>query len=191
MSVHHRQTVRSLDKARLLRPAHRLIHARSTASCLRCHSTAHQNLLKRNLLLVRPASTVASSSLEPASPPTSHASTTSHQHRASNVNNLTWNDFFKLRQSRRYWNLASSFCTAGAGLFSGLTYASAQPLENLQIFGLDPFLGGGILVVSSLGVGWLLGPLLGSGLFRVLNRKRLAEMSAVRTSDPLLSTSKL
>jgi len=47
---------------------------------------------------------------------------------------------------------------------------------------LDPFITLGLLTFSCGGIGWLMGPIVGTGIFNGLNRKYIPEMAAV--SDP-------
>ncbi|KAL9049985.1 MAG: hypothetical protein Q9162_006900 [Coniocarpon cinnabarinum] len=90
---------------------------------------------------------------------------------------LTWNDFFRLRQRRRYINVGASALTASASLITGVGVIAAQDLEALQIFGLDPMIAGGIACLVCAGAGWLMGPLLGTVAFRLFVG-RMSEMGA-------------
>ncbi|KAL9091722.1 MAG: hypothetical protein Q9159_001237 [Coniocarpon cinnabarinum] len=90
---------------------------------------------------------------------------------------LTWNDFFRLRQRRRYINVGASALTASASLITGVGVIAAQDLEALQIFGLDPMIAGGIACLVCAGAGWLMGPLLGTVVFRLFVG-RMSEMGA-------------
>ena len=81
---------------------------------------------------------------------------------------LTWNDFFRLRQRRRYINVGSSILTASATLVGGFGFVAAQDLESLQFFGLDPIISSSLVCLTCAAGGWLAGPLLGSIIFRVL-----------------------
>jgi import inner membrane translocase subunit TIM23 len=47
---------------------------------------------------------------------------------------------------------------------------------------LDPFITLGLLTFSCGGIGWLMGPIVGTGIFNGLNRKHIPEIAAV--SDP-------
>jgi hypothetical protein len=46
---------------------------------------------------------------------------------------------------------------------------------------LDPFITLGLITFSCGGVGWLLGPIVGTGIFNTMNRKYIPDMAAVRT----------
>ncbi|KAH8173520.1 mitochondrial import protein pam17 domain-containing protein [Sarocladium implicatum] len=84
---------------------------------------------------------------------------------------LDWNTFFKLRLQRRRFQLFFSVTTGFVGAFGGavvLTSGLAEPL--LTQIPLDPFITLGLMVVACGGMGWLLGPIVGSQIFYVLNR---------------------
>jgi import inner membrane translocase subunit TIM23 len=44
---------------------------------------------------------------------------------------------------------------------------------------LDPFITLGLITFSAGGLGWLLGPIVGTGIFNAMNRKALGEMTRV------------
>ena len=90
---------------------------------------------------------------------------------------LTWNEFFRLRQRRRYLNVGSSLFTSSLSLGAALGIIAAQDLETLQVFGLDPLVASVIAALSFAAVGWLCGPIIGSVLFRMFVR-RSREMPA-------------
>lgn len=84
---------------------------------------------------------------------------------------LDWNSFFKLRLKRRRYQLAFSVTN---GLFSGalgavvLATGVAEPL--IAQIPLDPFLTLGLMTMAASGLGWLLGPTIGSTVFYTMNR---------------------
>lgn len=84
---------------------------------------------------------------------------------------LDWNSFFALRLKRRRYQLAFSVTN---GLFSGalgavvLATGVAEPL--IAQIPLDPFLTLGLMTMAASGMGWLLGPTIGSTVFYTMNR---------------------
>ena len=48
---------------------------------------------------------------------------------------------------------------------------------------LDPFITLGLITFSCGGLGWLMGPVVGTGIFNTLNRKYIPEMNLVSFSD--------
>lgn len=65
---------------------------------------------------------------------------------------------------------------------AGVSYLAQQSLENISVFGLDPFIVLGISVVGSGGVGWLLGPFLGNAVFGLRYRRLGGEIAEVSVS---------
>ncbi|KAJ5761218.1 Presequence translocated-associated motor subunit pam17 [Penicillium odoratum] len=86
---------------------------------------------------------------------------------------LDWNSFFKLRASRRRYSLASSIATSLVSTTAGVQILSSQDLESLgaQVMGLDPFVVLGMATAACGAVGWLLGPIVGNGLWGLVYRR--------------------
>lgn len=86
---------------------------------------------------------------------------------------LDWDSFFKLRASRRRYSLASSLVTSLATTTIGVQVLSSQDLESLgaQVMGLDPFIVLGMATAACGAVGWLAGPIVGNGLWSLVNRR--------------------
>ena len=49
---------------------------------------------------------------------------------------------------------------------------------------LDPFITLGLITFGCGGVGWLLGPIVGTGIFNMMNRKYVRQMAMVSTFCP-------
>ncbi|RYP60380.1 hypothetical protein DL769_008149 [Monosporascus sp. CRB-8-3] len=122
----------------------------------------------------RHASTTASS---PASPsPKSSASADTNTNATSP---LDWNTFFRLRKTRRRVQLASSVVTTLAGGAAGALLLVNQDLEWLvNNIPMDPFFSLGLLTLAFSGLGWLVGPVLGSTLFYLFRRGVKQPMAA-------------
>lgn len=82
---------------------------------------------------------------------------------------LTWNEFLKLRRTRRFINLGSSALSGVASIAVAVPVFAESEIENIgaQITGLDPtfVIGGSLMGVGA--VGWLLGPFLGTAFFNI------------------------
>lgn len=122
--------------------------------------------------IVRYASTTAS---------TANTASTA-QPLSSQADQLTWNAFFKLRKTRRRIQLGSSVGTSFGGMLAGAQALAVSDMDSLvgQV-PLDPFITLGLITFSCGGVGWLLGPIVGTGIFNTMNRKYIPDMAAVRT----------
>ena len=84
---------------------------------------------------------------------------------------LAWNEFFQLRKRRRYLTLSSSIVGSGLCFFGGVSFLSTLDLADIPgaaTLGLDPFLLLGLETFGFAVVGWLVGPVVGEQLFRVL-----------------------
>ncbi len=98
---------------------------------------------------------------------------------ASQTSTLSWNEYLSLRRSRRRYNLVSSISTSACTTAAGLT-ALNQNFEYVgSLVGLDPIFTLGIATVSSAGIGWLSGPILGSAMFNMLHRRVRKDMEEV------------
>lgn len=85
---------------------------------------------------------------------------------------LKWADFFKLRKQETRINTCSSIFTALSGVSVSWTYLSNMQIDPTQmIFGFDPLLMICVGLVASGGLGYLFGPLLGSTIFNMKNKK--------------------
>ncbi|ORY62480.1 mitochondrial import protein Pam17 [Pseudomassariella vexata] len=93
------------------------------------------------------------------------ASTTVTAPNAAAEPNLDWNTFFKLRKTRRRFQLVCSLGTmAIGGSMAGLILVNMD-LEYLGKIPLDPFITLGLMTMSCAALGWLAGPSLGSVIF--------------------------
>jgi import inner membrane translocase subunit TIM23 len=99
---------------------------------------------------------------------------------------LDWDSFFKLRASRRRYSLASSITTAAVSTTAGVQILSAQDLESLgaQVMGLDPFVVLGLATAACGAIGWLLGPMVGNGLWGLVYRKYKPSVATVSNCEP-------
>lgn len=91
---------------------------------------------------------------------------------------LDWNTFFRLRKSRRRWQLlfsVASSLAAGTGGALVLTTGAADALVS-QV-PLDPMITLGLMVFASAALGWLVGPSIGSQVFYAINRKYKNQMT--------------
>lgn len=133
----------------------------STASAPRCSSSITVRLIS-STRSARAATTANASS-----------STTASSNVAAEANTLTWNRFLALRKTRRRLSLFCSIAAAIASTAVGVNLVLGYDVDSLgaQTFGLDPFIVMGLSTVACGCVGWLLGPAIGDGMFRLVYRK--------------------
>jgi import inner membrane translocase subunit TIM23 len=90
---------------------------------------------------------------------------------------LDWDSFFKLRVRRRYFQLFFSLVGGVGGGAAGailLAQGYAEPL--VQQVPLDPLFTLGLMTFACAGLGWLIGPSIGSEIFYVINRRFKLQM---------------
>jgi import inner membrane translocase subunit TIM23 len=77
--------------------------------------------------------------------------------------------------------LSGSIFTAAVFMLGGAQGLAMSDMDAIvgQI-PLDPFITLGLITFGCGGVGWLLGPIVGTGVFNGMNRKWVAEMAKVR-----------
>lgn len=131
------------------------------------HGAQRSQALSSALVLSRHASSAAS------------PSTTSTQ---AQTPQLTWDEFLKLRRTRRFINLGSSALSGAASIAVAVPAFAEFEIENIgaQMTGLDPMfiIGGSLMGVGA--VGWLLGPFLGTAFFNVWKGSVRKEFARVR-----------
>ncbi|KAJ7436217.1 mitochondrial import protein Pam17 [Mycena latifolia] len=92
---------------------------------------------------------------------------------------LNWVEYFEIRRRRRQWQTIFTIPCSMIGFFGGsLYFGSLQTDPTKPIMGIDPMMFYGGCTVLCMGAGWLIGPSLGSTLWRVLNRKSIAKIDA-------------
>ncbi|KAF7929284.1 uncharacterized protein EAE98_005203 [Botrytis deweyae] len=117
------------------------------------------------------------SSTRSASTTTSSSATKTSKSSAAQTEVLDWNTFFKLRRTRRWFQLGSSIGTGFGGFAIGAQILTHTDMDALvgQI-PLDPFITLGLVTFACGGAGWLTGPILGTAAFNVKNRKFRQQM---------------
>jgi import inner membrane translocase subunit TIM23 len=123
----------------------------------------------------------SSSPSQPAASPASSAQT-----------QLTWNDFFALRRTRRRIGQACSGVGAIGVSYYGLTTMISNGYDSVlsaQLGGFDPVMLMGMSTVGMLAVGWLIGPIFGNQVFNLAYRGVIAEFGRVGCALVKLITS--
>ncbi|KAI4241910.1 MAG: hypothetical protein L6R40_004309 [Gallowayella cf. fulva] len=201
-TLHLRCTLRSLNLQRpLFKPTHSRPSHLQPQSQPQNLSTPPQPFLRRPALLpqtrpltalrfasdttTHPASTHSSASSPLASNPASipAAAAASPIPPSSNSTTLTWNTYLSLRRLRRRYSLLASLLTSTSTTAIGLITIerNMDALGTMlgSIFGVDPIFMLGIATVATGGVGWLLGPFVGEGVFRMVYRREWGRMAEV------------
>ncbi|KAL3417940.1 presequence translocase-associated motor subunit [Phlyctema vagabunda] len=110
---------------------------------------------------------------------TSNASTSTSSQTTAVGDHLDWNTFFKLRKTRRWYQLGSSVGTGINGVVLGAQVLSRADMDPIvSQIPLDPFITLGMITFACGGLGWLAGPSLGTAAFNYRNRKFKSQMDA-------------
>lgn len=80
---------------------------------------------------------------------------------------FSWTEYFALKKRQRRFNVASSALTAFLGANASWAYLSTMEIDPTQmILGFDPLVVVSAALLASGALGYLLGPLLGSQIFK-------------------------
>lgn len=92
---------------------------------------------------------------------------------------MNWVDFFTLRTQNKRLNTAASVFTAGLAGWGTLEYLGNIEIDvEKPILGIDPIMIMGGAVVLGGGLGYLMGPFLGTPIFNLFRRSALPEFKA-------------
>lgn len=115
---------------------------------------------------------------------TSTSTSTSQNTSTAAQTTLTWDEFLKLRRTRRYVNLVASIFSGAGSIAVATPLIAEYEIESIgaQITGLDPMfvIGGSLMAVG--GVGWLMGPFLGTAFFKIWKSSVATEFARVSWS---------
>lgn len=141
---------------------------KTTTHSARLHPTERPSFTQSPLALaIRHASTAAS--------------TTANAAPSSSQKQLTWNDFFALRKTRRRASQVTSGFTAIGVAYAGLQVFVNQGYDGTlaATIGLDPIITTGIASAGMLTVGWLVGPFFSNAVFNLRNRAIAPQIAKV------------
>lgn len=121
----------------------------------------------------------------------SQSSSSAASHAAGEADTLTWNRFLALRKTRRRLSLFCSIAAAIASTAVGGNLVLGYDLDSIgaQTFGLDPIIVMGLSTVACGCVGWLLGPAIGDGVFRIVYRRigrQIVEVSLIPVTSNMV-----
>jgi len=111
----------------------------------------------------------------------SNFSTTSRRlAESSQTERLSWQEYLAVRGSKRRWQNAAMVPCALLGFFGGAAYFGNLETDPLKpIMGIDPFFFYGICTVGCVGLGAIVGPSIGSAIWRMKNSNRLVSVDAM------------
>ncbi|GAA5904092.1 Pam17p [Sporobolomyces salmoneus] len=92
---------------------------------------------------------------------------------------LDWPTYLSLRKSQRLYGLVASVPTTLLGFFGGASYfATIESDPTELILGLQPVYIYGIATIACVAGGWLAGPILGSTVWKMVNRRSVKSIEA-------------
>ncbi|KIM62030.1 hypothetical protein SCLCIDRAFT_120341 [Scleroderma citrinum Foug A] len=88
--------------------------------------------------------------------------------------NLTWSEYLEIRRRKRRWETAVTIPCTLLGLAGGVTYfGSLETDATKPIMGIDPLFFYGGCTVACMGLGYLVGPVIGSACWRLTHRRTM------------------
>ena len=190
LRIHTTETEREVGSSRITTQSHTTVMAatkmRTPLSFLRASASLGRSVHTSILHATRPSPALSSALV--LSRHASSAASTSTTPTQSQTPQLTWDEFLKLRRTRRFINLGSSALSGAASIGVAVPAFAEFEIENIgaQMTGLDPMfiIGGSLMGVGA--VGWLLGPFLGTTFFNIWKGSVRKEFARVR-HDPICS----
>ncbi|KAN0133659.1 mitochondrial import protein Pam17 [Lactarius tabidus] len=92
---------------------------------------------------------------------------------------LPWSEYLAIRRGKRKWEIAVTVPCVLAGLAGGAAYFGSMELDATKpIMGIDPLLFFGGATLGCMGAGYLVGPVIGSALWRATHRRTMALIEA-------------
>jgi len=92
---------------------------------------------------------------------------------------LPWSEYLAIRRGKRKWEMALTMPCVLAGLAGGAAYFGSMELDATKpIMGIDPLLFFGGATLGCMGAGYLIGPIVGSALWRATHRRTMALIEA-------------
>ncbi|EKM55205.1 uncharacterized protein PHACADRAFT_208722 [Phanerochaete carnosa HHB-10118-sp] len=92
---------------------------------------------------------------------------------------LTWPEYLSIRKSKRRWETAMSIPLTFLGFAGGVMFFGEMQMDpSKPIFNLDPMIVYGAGTLACAGFGYLLGPMIGSTIWRMSHRKAMRLVEA-------------
>jgi len=94
---------------------------------------------------------------------------------------LTWPDYLAIRGQKRKWEMAATIPAIFLGFGAGAAYFGSRDIDATKpIFGFDPLYVYGFATMACGGLGYLIGPTIGSSFWRLTHRRT---MSLIEVKD--------
>ncbi|PIL24523.1 hypothetical protein GSI_14279 [Ganoderma sinense ZZ0214-1] len=87
---------------------------------------------------------------------------------------LPWQEYLSIRKGKRRWETAVTIPTTIAGFVGGISYFGTLEMDPQKpIFNIDPMFVYGAATLGCAGMGYLIGPVLGSSFWRMTHRRAM------------------
>src|SRR5437016_1611357 len=93
---------------------------------------------------------------------------------------LTWNEYFALRRKRRLTERLVTIPTTIGGFGISFAYVASREFDPTLIWGQDPFVIYGVGTIVCGFTGLMIGPIIGSSIWKLFHRKEVELMEQVR-----------
>ncbi|KAI0374627.1 Pam17-domain-containing protein [Pilatotrama ljubarskyi] len=101
-----------------------------------------------------------------------HASKSNTQPSQAEKQTLPWQEYLAIRKRKRRWETAVTIPATAAGFFAGFSYFANMEMDPTKpIFNIDPMWVYGGATLGCAGLGYLLGPIIGSTIWRLTHRR--------------------
>ncbi|EPS98987.1 hypothetical protein FOMPIDRAFT_1037209 [Fomitopsis schrenkii] len=92
---------------------------------------------------------------------------------------LPWADYLAIRKKKRRWETAMTIPFTAAGFIGGVMYFGNLDIDPTKpIFNLDPMIVYGFSTLACAGLGYLVGPIVGSNIWRMSHRRTMKLIEA-------------
>ncbi|KAI0672679.1 mitochondrial import protein Pam17-domain-containing protein [Trametes maxima] len=120
----------------------------------------------------RAKSTKASKATKAPSPKPSSPGRSSAQPTQAEKESLPWQEYLTIRKRKRRWETAVTIPVTAGGFFVGISYfGNLETDPTKPIFNIDPMYVYGAATLGCAGLGYLLGPIIGSSIWRLTHRR--------------------
>ncbi|KAH9950197.1 mitochondrial import protein Pam17 [Amylocystis lapponica] len=145
------------------------VHARPRMPTLAFSRAKSNKAAKKNASGVAPAARPAPFPAPAPAKPVSEAEKES----------LPWPDYLAIRKNKRRWETAVSIPLTIAGFAGGVAYFGNLEMDPTKpIFNIDPMFVYGFATLGCAGLGYLLGPIVGSACWRTTHRRTMKLIEA-------------
>ncbi|RPD56356.1 mitochondrial import protein Pam17 [Lentinus tigrinus ALCF2SS1-7] len=138
-------------------------------------STLQVRPLSRSVANVaRPKTSTCRTRIQARGKATKAANTTGSSQASQAEETLPWQEYLAIRKRKRRWETAVTIPTTIGGFLAGISYFGNTEMDpNKPIFNIDPMFVYGAATLGCAGLGYLVGPIIGSSIWRTTHRRAM------------------